>query len=82
MSSRITFPAKLKTYGNSYCIPVPKAYVERLDLKPGDDLDVVVTVPPSERKKKGSGETESPGVEGVWKHHLKRRPRRYGAPGP
>lgn len=44
----LTFPAKIKTYGNSFCIPIPKAYVERLDLKPGDDVDVVITVPPSE----------------------------------
>lgn len=48
MSGSITFPAKLKTYGNSYCIPIPKAYVERLDLEPGDDVDVVIIVPPSD----------------------------------
>lgn len=42
MRSSITFPAKLKTYGNSYCIPVPKAYAERLDLLPGDDVDVTI----------------------------------------
>ena len=48
MRSSITFPAKLKTYGNSYCIPIPKAYVERLNLGPGDDVDVVITVPESE----------------------------------
>lgn len=65
MSSRITFPAKIKTYGNSYCIPIPKAFVERLDLKPGDDVDVmVITVPPSERKKKRLRGNRKPGA---WK---------------
>lgn len=42
MSRSITFPAKLKTYGNSYCIPIPKAYVRRMDLLPGDDVDVTI----------------------------------------
>jgi len=50
MRSSITFPAKLKTYGNSYCIPVPKAYAERLGLVPGGDVDVTIDLPEKSEK--------------------------------
>ncbi|MDY0237143.1 MAG: hypothetical protein RBR71_14055 [Gudongella sp.] len=40
-----TFPANIKKIGNGYFVPVPKDYVEKLQLSEGDDVDVTVSLP-------------------------------------
>ena len=40
-----TFPANIKKIGNGFFVPVPKDYVEKLQLSEGDDVDVTVSIP-------------------------------------
>lgn len=41
----VSFAAEIKTIGNGFFIPISKKDVERMGLSPGDDIDVVVSIP-------------------------------------
>lgn len=43
--TRITFPGTISRNGNSYMITVPAKYLEKLNLKKGDDIDVTISLP-------------------------------------
>lgn len=43
--TRITFPGTIRRNGNSYMITVPGQYLEKLNLKAGDDVDITIALP-------------------------------------
>ena len=43
--TRIAFPGSIQKNGNSFMITVPGKYLEKLNLKKGDDVDVTISLP-------------------------------------
>lgn len=43
--TKITFPGTIRKNGNSFMITVPGQYLEKLNLKAGDDVDITITLP-------------------------------------
>lgn len=45
MRKEITFPSRIVKKGNGWFVPVPKAYLERMELQENDDVDLTIRRP-------------------------------------
>lgn len=45
----VASPLQIKQVGNGFFIPIPKRYADKMQLAPGDDIDVTVGRPETRR---------------------------------
>lgn len=48
MRRTIQYPATIRKLGGSFCIIVPKEYVDKAGWGVGQDVDVIITLPEEE----------------------------------